>query len=410
MPTWFYRNAALLALFPLLASAAGTAAVRVTNSGAVPITVAGQTIRPFATATISVPAGEAGAFAATATDGFDLSAPASYPSLRAGGSYSIRLSAVRAPVAVPVPAAPAAGGETAPAAKPEPASRAETVSPREILEFRTALADNPVAALASFGKIGSRAAEQSMQRMCGEATVGNPVVFRDFVRRSVFWCEPAGKNRELAAFYNPWVDGAVVFAVETHGVRRKLVGNPAIVAGETIRGERFSNSDEPNPPFPGGNNPARDLPDAMQGVREAFRRLAPVQGIGPGGSFSSWNSVERKANLDAVSARIERLVLDQLDLSAEEEEGSLPFADGIKELLEIAEGREPVPDTGGVWSFFRQSDGGSVLRPYLGKTTDDRLVCFLQRSGRPEEIFFAVFGPEDGHAEADMIDLRGLQK
>ena len=60
---------ALLALLPFLAPAAGTATVRVTNSGTVPITVAGQTIRPSATASIAVPAGEAGAFATATPNG-----------------------------------------------------------------------------------------------------------------------------------------------------------------------------------------------------------------------------------------------------------------------------------------------------------------------------------------------------
>ena len=68
---------ALLALLPFLAPAAGTATVRVTNSGPVSITVAGQTIHPSATAMIAVPAGEAGSFAASAPDGFVVSAPAS---------------------------------------------------------------------------------------------------------------------------------------------------------------------------------------------------------------------------------------------------------------------------------------------------------------------------------------------
>jgi hypothetical protein len=86
---------ALLALLPFLASAAGTATVRVTNAGSVPITIAGQTIRPSATASIPVPAGEAGAFDSAAPNGFGLSAPASYPSLRPGATFTLRLSAER---------------------------------------------------------------------------------------------------------------------------------------------------------------------------------------------------------------------------------------------------------------------------------------------------------------------------
>ena len=60
------KRTVLLALLPLLAPAAGTATVRVTNSGMVPIMVAGRTIRSSATASIPVPAGEAGILAASA--------------------------------------------------------------------------------------------------------------------------------------------------------------------------------------------------------------------------------------------------------------------------------------------------------------------------------------------------------
>ena len=44
---------AFLAILPLLASAAGTATVRVTNAGSVPIVIEGRTIRPSATASFT---------------------------------------------------------------------------------------------------------------------------------------------------------------------------------------------------------------------------------------------------------------------------------------------------------------------------------------------------------------------
>ena len=116
----------LLALLPLLAAAAGTATVRVTNAGAVPITVEDRTIRPSATTTIFVLAGRPGALAAAAPDGFGLSSPASYPALREGSSFSLRLSAERGAEAVPPPA-PSVSGPI-PASPPRTPHRA--VAPR----------------------------------------------------------------------------------------------------------------------------------------------------------------------------------------------------------------------------------------------------------------------------------------
>ena len=111
------KTLALVALLPVFASAAGTATVRVTNAGSVPIVVAGRTVRPASSEAVSVPAGESGTIAVSAPDGWGFAAPAAYPSLRIGATYSLRLSPVRGattspaiePVLMPPPLAPPPG-------------------------------------------------------------------------------------------------------------------------------------------------------------------------------------------------------------------------------------------------------------------------------------------------------------
>lgn len=150
-------TAAVALLCASSAFAAGTATVRVTNAGTVPLSVSGADVRPGASATRTVPAERAGRLPVSAPAGWTINGSADYPALRPGAAFSVRLSAVRdmlapvpevesrpapAPKAVPPPReapdpslppavpAPAVAAPTVPAARPRtpprtvPAARA----------------------------------------------------------------------------------------------------------------------------------------------------------------------------------------------------------------------------------------------------------------------------------------------
>ena len=139
---------ALWLMVPFAAIAAGGANVRVTNAGTVPIVVSGRTVRPSAVLPVSVPEGEAGTLEVSVPEGFSgygLPAPASYPALHPGATYSLRLSAVRGALSAPVSIPPAA--TNAPAAKPVPAPAA-TNSPAAKPVPAPAATNAPAAAVA----------------------------------------------------------------------------------------------------------------------------------------------------------------------------------------------------------------------------------------------------------------------
>ena len=149
----FFRLVAIVSVFAGFfassAFAAGTATVRVTNAGTVPLSVSGADVRPGTSATRTVPAERAGRLPVSAPDGWTVDGSSSYPALRPGASFSVRLSAVRdglvpAPVSAtraapdPVPAVRAAPAPSLPPAVLAPAVPAARPRTRTVPAARAA--------------------------------------------------------------------------------------------------------------------------------------------------------------------------------------------------------------------------------------------------------------------------------